>query len=33
MDYCVICGQYCEEGTMVCINCIDKYKNIKEENK
>lgn len=22
MDYCVICGDYCEEGTMVCVNCL-----------
>ena len=25
MDICVICGEYCGEGTMVCINCLDKW--------
>lgn len=25
MDYCVCCGEYVPEGTMVCSYCRDKY--------
>lgn len=23
MDYCVVCGEYVPEGTMVCVNCLN----------
>ena len=25
MDFCVCCGAYVPEGTMVCIQCMKKY--------
>lgn len=22
MDYCVVCGGYVQEGSLVCVNCL-----------